>query len=84
MTNEATVTGIVLVNSSSEEKAEQIHYVSEGMKNGWVKPILWKVMELENAKDAHREIIENKGAKGQIVLKVNPSLNAPEYVPVEL
>jgi len=81
MQTEASITGVMLMNSTWREREEQIQYMNEGLNNGWINPILWKCLELEYAKDAHREIIENSGAKGQIVLTVNPTVNNAEYVP---
>ena len=71
MANEITVCGVMLAKSSSEERSEQMLHINAGLKNGWVKPVLWKSIELSNACEAHQEIMVNKGAKGQIVLKID-------------
>ena len=84
MNSEASVMGLMLMKSTPAEKKEQFRHVNEGLQTGWLKPILWKSMELEFAKNAHKEIIENSGAKGQIVLKINPSSTAAEYVPTDV
>ena len=81
---EAFITGVNLSKCTAAERQEQIHFLSEGLNSGLVKPILWKVLELEFAKTAHREIFESSGAKGQIVLKINPSSTAAEYVPTDV
>ena len=44
--------------------------MDEGLAAGWVKPVLWKTYDLAQAEDAHKEIIVNKGTKGQILLKI--------------
>ena len=50
-------------------------YTSTGLTEGWLKPVIWKVMDIENVVDAHKDIIENSGAKGQIVLNITPATN---------
>lgn len=67
---ECVVTGVLIFKATKEEKAELFDHVNEGLKQSWVKPIAWKVVGLEKAEEAHRQIMENKGARGQIVLKV--------------
>lgn len=67
---EATVSGVSLFRSKASEWRKQIEFVDEGLAAGWVKPVLWKTYDLAQAEDAHKEIIVNKGTKGQIVLKM--------------
>jgi len=55
---------------SPEEKKEMFGHIDEGLKKGWVKPISWKTVSLDQAEHAHQEIMVNKGAKGQIVLNI--------------
>ena len=52
------------------ELREQIEFFDKGLSAGWVKPMLWKTYDLAQTGDAHNEIMVNKGAKGQIVLKI--------------
>ena len=70
MSVEATVSGVSLFRSKAPEWRKQIEFVDEGLAAGWVKPVLWKTYDLAQAEDAHKEIIVNKGTKGQIVLKI--------------
>ena len=70
MATECIVTGVKLMKITPKERAESIEYLNTGLQSGWVRPILWKTLELEQAVDAHKEIIENTGDKGQIVLKI--------------
>lgn len=84
MSSEVSVMGVMLVKSTLAEKEEQINFINEGFIAGWLKPVLWKILEVEFAKDSHHEIIKNNGAKGQIVLRVDASVNKPEYLPTEL
>lgn len=67
---EAVVSGVVIFSSTPEERHEQVTFLNEGLQKGWLKPASWKVLELENVVKAHTEIMENKGAKGQIALKI--------------
>jgi len=84
MKTEATICGVMLFKMTSLESEEQVHYLNEGLNIGWVKPPLWQTYELKDAVQAHLQIIENNGSKGQIVLKINPSCAAPEYVPTDI
>lgn len=70
MSLEATVSGVSLFRSKASEWRKQIEFVDEGLAAGWVKPVLWKTYDLAQAEDAHKEIIVNKGTKGQIALKM--------------
>ena len=67
---EAMVTGVLLYKNTVSELREQIEFFDKGLSAGWVKPMLWKTYDLAQTGDAHNEIIVNKGAKGQIVLKI--------------
>ena len=64
------VTGVLLYKNTVPEFREQIEFFEKGLSAGWVKPMLWKTYDLAKTGDAHKEIIVNKGAKGQIVLKI--------------
>ena len=70
MMNESTVTGVMLSKSTPQDLAQAIDYVNKGLRDGWVKPVLWRLWPLEKIGDAHREIMENNGAKGQFVLEI--------------
>ena len=45
--------------------------IYSGMESGWLRPIVGKQFPLEQAAQAHREIIESKGARGKMVLTVD-------------
>jgi len=70
MKNEITVTGVMAGAISLEESLQCKEYIKEGLQAGWIKPVLWKAFELQQIGQAHEEIITNKGAKGQMVLKI--------------
>ena len=69
--SEVVVTGLLLNNSTAVERSENMNFIDNSLKTGLIKPILWKALALENLKDAHQEIIENSGAKGQFVMKID-------------
>ena len=42
--------------------------ISAGLQAGFLNPIVGHEYQLSEASDAHRDIIESKGAKGKLVL----------------
>ena len=70
MVSEASVQGVMLFNSTKEELREAMDCVTRGLDDHSIQPRLWKTFDLDCAPDAHREIIDNKGSQGQIVLRV--------------
>ena len=70
MMSESTVTGVMLVKSTPQDLSQAMDYVNKGLLDGWVKPVLWRSLPLEKIGDAHSEILENSGAKGQFVLEI--------------
>ena len=70
MMSETTVAGVMLSKSTPQDLAQAMDYVNRGLRDGWVKPVLWRSLPLEKIGDAHREILENSGAKGQFVLEI--------------
>ncbi|MCX7640767.1 MAG: NADPH:quinone reductase [Pyrinomonadaceae bacterium] len=67
MTKDAVIFGMSLFNASSEEMNEIINAIEDGLKRGFLKPVVGKKMPLELAYRAHHEVIEKK-AYGKIVL----------------
>ena len=47
--------------------------ISAGLQAGFLSPVVGHEYQLSQASDAHRDIIEGKGAKGKLVL-------LPQYV----
>lgn len=70
MGTESSVIGCALLTSTPEEWAELTSGVVTGVAAGWVKPVVDKVYDLEQAGQAHHDIINSKGAKGKLVVKV--------------
>ena len=42
--------------------------MAAGLQAGFLSPIIGQEYKLSQASDAHRDIIEGKGAKGKVVL----------------
>ncbi|KAJ8303722.1 hypothetical protein KUTeg_018645 [Tegillarca granosa] len=54
-----------------EEEWKQMHAgIQAGMKVGWLKPHIAKEYTLEQAASAHRDIINNSGSQGKLVIKI--------------
>ena len=70
MMSESTVSGVMLAKSTPQDLSHAIGYINKGLRDGWVKPVLWRCLPLDKIGDAHREIIENNGAQGQFALEI--------------
>ncbi|XP_054759078.2 zeta-crystallin-like isoform X1 [Lytechinus pictus] len=68
MAKETTVTGVMLMLSSQEEREKQTAAVHTGIEGGWIKPVVYQEYSLDDAPAAHHEVIETKSAQGRIVL----------------
>ena len=51
-----------------DEKQEMTAAIAAGLEAGFLNPIVGQEYQLTQASDAHRDIIEGKGAKGKVVL----------------
>ena len=71
MLREASISGVLLFNSTEKEFAESYAAVWGGMESGWLKPIIGREYPLENASQAHTNIISGGGALGKMVLTVS-------------
>lgn len=81
MVKECSVTGVMLMKETPVEANQAAVHIFEGLQKGWLKPRIWKTLELEQISDAHTEIIQNSGAQGQIVLSVKPTPYRSEFAP---
>ncbi|XP_049829522.1 zeta-crystallin-like isoform X1 [Schistocerca gregaria] len=70
MLTESTIIGVKLMGNTEEEHLEAAGVILKGIEDGWVKPIIAKEYALEEASQAHHDIIHNKGARGKLVFKV--------------
>ncbi|XP_056010918.1 quinone oxidoreductase-like isoform X2 [Ostrea edulis] len=71
MQKECIVTGMLLFNATQGEMDEIDAAVAGGMRDGWIKPHIGKVYSLEEAPNAHEDIINNKGTQGRLIFKVS-------------
>lgn len=70
MTKDATLYGMSLFNAS-EEEFEEIHAnIRKGLAGGYLRPVVGRSFSLEEAPQAHSEVIENR-AYGKIVLDIS-------------
>lgn len=53
-----------------DEWTEMGNGVVKGIQDGWVKPVIDRVYPLDKVGDAHRDIIQSSGAKGNLVVQV--------------
>ena len=45
-------------------------YLQNGLKHGYLKPFLGKIYPLEEAAQAHTDVISNSGTCGRLTLKI--------------
>lgn len=67
MTADATIKGMSLFNADAEEMRAIHEAIGKGLAGGWLDPVVGRAFPLEDAAEAHREIIEER-AYGKIVL----------------
>lgn len=68
MSKDASIFGMSLFNAPPEAMREIYEAISDGLEQGFLKPVVGKTFELKDAADAHRAVIEEK-AFGKIILK---------------
>lgn len=71
MAREASVTAVFLFKATPEEYSVGGKFINNGAVEGWVRPIVGKRFPLANANEAHRDIIESKGALGRTILTLD-------------
>lgn len=67
---EIEVVGVALLTSTQEEWKQTSKSILDGIHDGWINPVIDRKYPLENAAEAHKDIIHSKGAKGKLILKV--------------
>lgn len=45
-------------------------YLQQGLKGGYLKPLLGKIYSLEDAARAQTDVISNQGTYGRLTLKI--------------
>jgi NADPH:quinone reductase-like Zn-dependent oxidoreductase len=53
-----------------EEAQETAEVILKGIESGWVNPVVAQEYTLDEAAQAHHDIIQNSGAKGKLVFKL--------------
>ncbi|XP_042856364.1 quinone oxidoreductase-like [Penaeus japonicus] len=70
MGTESSIIGCALFAATPDEFKELSTQVVKGITDGWVKPVIDSVYDLEKAGEAHDAVINSKGAKGKLVVRV--------------
>ncbi|XP_067845889.1 quinone oxidoreductase [Heptranchias perlo] len=68
MAKETSIIGVALTNATKEDRLETAAAFYAGMEAGWLKPVVGSEYPLEEAAQAHTEIIEGPGAVGKMIL----------------
>ena len=58
------------VRATEEEWTEMNEGVQKGMKEGWARPVINKIYQLQDAYVAHQDVIVNDGSKGKIIVNL--------------
>jgi len=70
MGKRSDIRGLALATSTPQERIEIIEAIQKGLNDGTIKPVISKIYSLDQAPQAHHEIITpDGGAKGKIILK---------------
>lgn len=72
MGKETSIIGAAMFASTPEEWQATAEAVIKGVEDGWLDPVMDRTYPLGDAKAAHHDIINSKGAKGRLV--INPDL----------
>ncbi|XP_054458938.1 quinone oxidoreductase [Anoplopoma fimbria] len=70
MAKESSIMGVALFLAKPEENKECASLLYAGMEAGWLRPVVGSQYPLDNAAQAHHDIIECPGAAGKTVLIV--------------
>ena len=70
MSREANLLGVRLFQSSEEELRDAHKAIQAGAEAGWLRPIVGKQYPLEEAAQAHHDLMYGSGAIGKMVLLI--------------
>ena len=70
MSREANLLGVRLFQSSEEELRDAHKAIQTGAEAGWLRPIVGKQYPLEEAAQAHHDLMYGSGAIGKMVLLI--------------
>lgn len=68
MAVESAIMGVMLFRANEEEWKEMNSSIQKGLKEGWIRPVVNRKYSLANAFQAHKDVIENEGSKGKLVV----------------
>ncbi|XP_074077268.1 quinone oxidoreductase isoform X1 [Macrotis lagotis] len=68
MKKEISIIGVALYSSSTEDFLQSLAALLAGIETGWLQPVIGPNYLLENASQAHEDIINNQGASGKMIL----------------
>ncbi|XP_072505960.1 quinone oxidoreductase isoform X2 [Notamacropus eugenii] len=68
MKKETSIIGVSLFSSPRDDFLQSVAALLAGMEMGWLRPVIGSSYLLENAAQAHEDIIKSQGASGKIVL----------------
>ncbi|GFG33812.1 hypothetical protein Cfor_03512 [Coptotermes formosanus] len=70
MLTEGSIIGVMLAGATKEEAEETAEAILNGIDSGWVNPVVAQEYMLDEAAQAHHDIIHNSGARGKLVFKL--------------
>ncbi|XP_035684345.1 zeta-crystallin-like isoform X2 [Branchiostoma floridae] len=70
MTKETSIIGVMLYHMDATELGETVAALYAGFTQGTLNPVVGREYSLEQAPEAHKDIIETKSAMGKVVLTV--------------
>ncbi|XP_027729827.1 quinone oxidoreductase [Vombatus ursinus] len=71
MKKEISIIGVSLYSSLKEDYLQSSAALLAGMETGWLIPVIGPQYPLENAEQAHEDIIKSQGALGKMILVMN-------------
>ena len=70
MAPEALIKGVALGSSTAQQYSTMGAAIVAGIEAGWVEPVINLEYDIEEVQQVHHDIINSKGAKGKLVLKI--------------
>ncbi|XP_069688395.1 quinone oxidoreductase-like [Periplaneta americana] len=70
MLREGSIIGVMLGGATKEDLKKTAEVILKGIDQGWVNPIVAREYTLEEAAQAHHDIIYNSGARGKLVFRL--------------
>jgi len=68
---ESSIRGVLLRATSESEWREMADAILQGIEQGWLQPVIDKKYNLQDAAQAHTDIINSTGAKGKLILDIS-------------